>query len=111
MIDKEIQIGHSSGRNSGVLHAGIYYSLSRLRCACREQRHEQCGGEDLPVLSCGKVIAPQAVELDGQLELLLERGRANGAEVKSSMIVWFYERVPDGFTATGQPYGAQIPVW
>ena len=61
-----------------------------------------CKAENLPVLSCGKVIAPQAEELDGQLELLLERGRANGAEVRLIDENEFLERVPDGRTATGR---------
>ena len=54
------------------------------------------------MLACGKVIAPQAVELDGQLELLLERGRANGAEVHLIDEREFHQRVPDGRTATGR---------
>jgi len=53
------------------------------------------------VLACGKIIAPQATELDGQLELLLERGRANGAEVRLIDEHEFRQRVPDGRTAPG----------
>ena len=71
------------------------FGPQQRRTACRNlllSRHSQGPGvrtgseasaslvraEHLPVLSCGKVIAPQAPELDGQLELLLERGRARG---------------------------------
>lgn len=107
VIDKESEIGrHSSGRNSGVLHAGIYYPPGTLKAQVCVQgaKHLRawCEAENLPVMSCGKVIAPQSVELDGQLELLLERGRANGAEVRLIDENEFYQRVPDGRTATGR---------
>ena len=61
-----------------------------------------CEAEGLPVLACGKVIAPQAAELDDQLDLLLERGRANGAEVRLIDEDEFQKRVPDGRTASGR---------
>ena len=107
LIDKELEIGrHSSGRNSGVLHAGIYYPPGTLKAQVCVQGAKRlrawCEAEDLPVLSCGKVIAPQAAELDGQLDLLLERGRANGAEVRLIDEHEFYQRVPDGRMATGR---------
>ena len=107
LIDKELEFGrHSSGRNSGVLHAGIYYSPGTVKAQVCVQGAKRlrawCEAEHLPVLSCGKVIAPQAPELDGQLELLLERGRANGAEVRLIDEHEFYQRVPDGRTATGR---------
>ena len=107
VIDKEPEIGrHSSGRNSGVLHAGIYYPPGTLKAQVCVQGARRlrvwCEAEGLPVLSCGKVIAPQVVELDGQLELLLERGRANGAKVRLIDEHEFRQRVPDGRTATGR---------
>ena len=107
VIDKEPEIGlHSSGRNSGVLHAGIYYPPATLKarvCVQGARRlRSWCEAEALPVLACGKVITPQAVELDGQLDLLLERGRANGAEVRLMNEAEFNQRVPDGRTATGR---------
>lgn len=107
VIDKEPEIGrHSSGRNSGVLHAGIYYPPGTLKAQVCVQGARRlrawCEAEGLPVLACGKVIAPQAAELDGQLELLLERGRANGAEVRLLDEHEFRQRVPDGRTATGR---------
>lgn len=107
VIDKEPEIGrHSSGRNSGVLHAGIYYPPNTLKARVCVQGARRlrawCEAEGLPVLACGKVIAPQAAELDGQLELLLERGIANGAEVRLIDEEEFRQRVPDGRSATGR---------
>jgi L-2-hydroxyglutarate oxidase len=107
VIDKEADIGrHSSARNSGVLHAGLYYPPSTLKAQVCVQGARRlrawCEAEGLPVLACGKVIAPQSSELDGQLELLLERGRANGAEVRLIDQQEFQQRVPDGRTASGR---------
>ena len=107
VIDKEPEIGrHSSGRNSGVLHAGIYYPPGTLKAKVCVQGAKRlrawCEAEGLPVLACGKVISPQVTELDSQLELLLERGRANGAEVVLIDEQEFHQRVPDGRTSTGR---------
>ena len=107
VIDKEPEIGrHSSGRNSGVLHAGIYYPPGTLKAKVCVQGAKRlrawCEAEGLPVLACGKVISPQVAELDSQLELLLERGRVNGAEVVLIDEQEFHHRVPDGRTSTGR---------
>ena len=107
VIDKEPELGrHSSGRNSGVLHAGIYYPPGTLKAqVCVEgarRLRAWCEAEDLPVLGCGKVITPQSEELDGQLELLLDRGRANGAEARLIDHHEFQQLVPDGRTSSGR---------
>ena len=107
VVEKEPEIGrHSSGRNSGVLHAGIYYPPGTLKAQVCVQGARRlrawCEAEGLPVLACGKVIAPQAPELDGQLGLLLERGKANGAEVELIDQTEFQRLVPDGRTASGR---------
>ena len=107
VFDKECDLGlHSSGRNSGVLHAGIYYPPGTLKaqvCVQGARRlRSWCEDEGLPVLACGKVIAPQHPELDDQLDLLLERGLANGADVRLLDSQEFQQRVPHGRTASGR---------
>ena len=107
IIDKEKKIGsHSSGRNSGVLHAGIYYKPETLKAKVSVKGakvlKEWCLEESLPVLSCGKVISPQLEELDPQLDLLLERGQKNGAKVELIDIKDFHRLVPDGRTSSGR---------
>jgi len=107
IIDKESKIGcHSSGRNSGVLHAGIYYDPNSIKAkvsvAGAKRLKEWCEQEDLPVLKCGKVITPQRVELDSQLDVLFERGKMNGATVELIDEKQFHELVPDGRTASGR---------
>jgi L-2-hydroxyglutarate oxidase len=107
LVDKETEVGqHSSGRNSGVLHAGIYYPPGTLKaqvCVQGAMRlRSWCEDEGLPVLACGKVISPQSEILDGQLDELLKRGIANGAQVCLIDEKEFFERVPDGRTASGR---------
>ena len=104
---KSLRLGFTArGRNSGVLHAGIYYPPGTLKAQVCVQGARRlrawCEAEELPVLACGKVIAPQAAELDDQLELLLERGIANGADVRLIDEQEFHQRVPDGRITTGR---------
>lgn len=87
IIEKEKAIGlHSSGRNSGVLHSGLYYppgSLKAKVCISGSKRLQSWIQErNLPLNRCGKIIIPQRIELDQQLDLLYERGVANGCDVK-----------------------------
>jgi L-2-hydroxyglutarate oxidase LhgO len=83
VLEKEAEIArHQTGRNSGVLHTGIYYrpgSLKALNCRAGKLAMEDfCRREQIPFCLCGKIIvATQQRELP-RLELLLERGRANG---------------------------------
>ncbi|MDG2252931.1 MAG: FAD-dependent oxidoreductase [Methylophilaceae bacterium] len=107
IIDKEIDVGeHSSGRNSGVLHSGLYYEPKTLKaklCVLGAKRlKEWCYRNSLSVINCGKVVTPQKPELDSQLEILLGRGRSNGAKVEIIDEQQFNELVPDGRTSTGR---------
>ncbi len=107
IIDKEDKIGsHSSGRNSGVLHAGIYYKPETLKAKVSvdgaKSLKQWCEEESIPVLTCGKVISPQHIELDPQLDLLLERGKKNGAKVELIDSKDFHKLVPDGRTSSGR---------
>jgi L-2-hydroxyglutarate oxidase len=87
VVDKEAQVGrHQSGRNSGVLHAGLYYrpgsAKAELCRAGREQLEAYCSSHGIPHARCGKVVVATAVaELDRLLELRA-RGRGNGLSVE-----------------------------
>ncbi|MBO8240516.1 L-2-hydroxyglutarate oxidase [Prochlorococcus marinus XMU1412] len=87
ILDKERQLGlHSSGRNSGVLHAGIYYEPNSLKaevCIEGANRLKQwMENHELNINKCGKLIIPQKVNLDKQLDTLYERGKKNGAYIE-----------------------------
>ena len=84
IIDKELSLGvHTSGRNSGVLHAGIYYKPNTLKARVCVNGARRLGqwikDRDLPFKQCGKIIIPTKGHLDCQLDKLLHRGQANGA--------------------------------
>jgi L-2-hydroxyglutarate oxidase LhgO len=87
VIDKEARMGmHGSGRNSGVIHSGFYYSANSLKA--RFTRDGNLALKDfirerkLPLNECGKiVVAKDETELP-VLDELLNRGRVNGVELQ-----------------------------
>lgn len=87
ILDKESRIGlHASGRNSGVLHAGFYYSPDSLKARfCRDGNFELkvlCNEGDIPVIRCGKVVVTRDNEEESRLEALFQRGIANGVDLE-----------------------------
>ncbi|MDJ0499013.1 MAG: L-2-hydroxyglutarate oxidase [Acidimicrobiia bacterium] len=73
---------HQSGRNSGVLHSGIYYQPGSLKARlCRDgatRLIEFCETHEIPLDRCGKVIVATRDSELGKLNDLYERGNANG---------------------------------
>lgn len=107
ILDKEPELGlHSSGRNSGVLHAGLYYKPGSLKakvCVEGAKRLRSWVEErKLPLNPCGKVIVPPRTELDAQLDVLAERGRANGAEVEVWDASQLKALIPEARSASGR---------
>ncbi len=87
ILEKESDVGkHASGRNSGVLHSGIYYpeqSLKGQLCVeGAEALRQYCRTHDLPLAEIGKVVVPVSEADDRHLDLLYQRGKANGATVE-----------------------------
>lgn len=86
VVEKESNsICHASGRNSGVLHAGFYYSPDSLKARLTRDGNrllrEFCIEEGVPVRNCGKVVvAKTEADLTG-LDELYRRGKANGVEL------------------------------
>lgn len=83
VIEKERDVAlHQTGRNSGVIHSGIYYrpgSLKAKTClAGRRKLIDFCDQFSVPYETCGKVIvAVENLELP-RLQALYERGLGNG---------------------------------
>jgi len=75
----------ASGRNSEVIHAGLYYDpgslKARLCVAGRERLYAYCRERGIPHRRCGKLVVAQETELP-LLERLAANARANGAEVE-----------------------------
>jgi (S)-2-hydroxyglutarate dehydrogenase len=87
IIEKEPELGrHASGRNSGVLHAGIYYSPDSLKAkSCLNGNflmRAYCKEKGLPLLENGKVIVTRTPEELPVLDELYTRATANGAKVE-----------------------------
>ena len=77
---------HQTGRNSGVLHSGIYYApgsmKAELAVAGRSSMAKFCEERDIDYEICGKVIvATRSDEID-RLRALRERADLNGLDAE-----------------------------
>lgn len=86
LIEKEPDCGlHASGRNSGVLHAGFYYTVDSLKAKfCRDGNRaltQYCEERGIALNRCGKLVVARNTDELATLRVLLDRGRANGVEV------------------------------
>jgi len=87
LIEKEAAVAcHASGRNSGVLHAGFYYSPDSLKSRFTVEGNklltDYCLKNNLSINRCGKVVvARDEKEVEGILELK-KRGDRNGVELE-----------------------------
>jgi L-2-hydroxyglutarate oxidase LhgO len=87
LLDKEDGPSrHASGRNSGVLHAGFYYTADSLKARFTRSGNlawtEYCRERGLPLRACGKLVVASSEEELPVLEELLRRGRANDVPVE-----------------------------
>lgn len=85
VLEKENTLAaHQTGRNSGVIHAGLYYkpgSLKATTCARGRALLERfCEEHAVPFERCGKVVVATSAEEMPRLDELERRGRANGLE-------------------------------
>jgi len=85
VLEREMRVGaHQSGHNSGVVHAGLYYTPgSHKALLCREGKgllERYCEARGIPISFPGKlVVALDESELP-RLDALRERGLANGVD-------------------------------
>jgi L-2-hydroxyglutarate oxidase len=87
VLEKEPDLGrHASGRNSGVLHAGIYYapdsSKARTCLAGNKLMRAYCRERGLPLVEAGKVVVARSEDEIPTLEELHRRATTNGARVR-----------------------------
>jgi len=91
VLEKEHEVAmHSSGRNSGVLHAGFYYTADSLKAKFTKEGNaalkEFCKERNLSINPCQKIVVAQdESELEG-LNELKRRGDANEVE-----LIWLNE--------------------
>ena len=83
LLEKEPSVGlHQSGRNSGVLHSGIYYkpgSHRAIMCRTGKAMMEAfCEAYAIDYELCGKVIVAKEEAEIPAMQRIYERGQANG---------------------------------
>ena len=87
VVEKETEVGlHASGRNSGVLHAGFYYSPDSLKAKLTVDGNrllrEFCAENDVPIKNVGKVVVTKNAQEEESLKELYRRGIENGVEIE-----------------------------
>jgi L-2-hydroxyglutarate oxidase len=83
VLERESSVGfHQTGHNSGVIHAGVYYTPGSLKARlCVEGARElyaYCEARAIAVEACGKVIVATDTGELARLDELERRGKANG---------------------------------
>ena len=83
VFEKENRLAaHQTGRNSGVVHAGLYYQPGSVKARlCRRGvglLEEFCAEHSIPRIACGKVLVALDEEERGRLLDIEERALANG---------------------------------
>jgi (S)-2-hydroxyglutarate dehydrogenase len=83
VLEKEPAIAqHQTGRNSGVIHSGLYYAPGSLKARlCVEGKNALirfCDERGIPYQLCGKVVVATDLAELPRLEELHRRGVANG---------------------------------
>ena len=107
VLEKEKRPGlHSSGRNSGVLHSGIYYPPESLKAkVCRQGSLEMasyCEDRKLPLNRIGKILVPVNIEDVPQLDLLEDRAKKNGVLVHRLDSQALSKQEPEARSASGE---------
>ncbi len=83
VFEKESNLGqHQSGRNSGVLHCGLYYQPGSLKAQLSvngiRAMIDFCKEHDIPHDVCGKTVVATNAKEEKALDLLAGRGEKNG---------------------------------
>lgn len=105
LLEAEEEVAlHQTGRNSGVLHTGLYYRPGSLKAAyCRAGRRklmEFAGRYGIPVAVRGKLVVATSEDELPQLAELDRRGHENGLRG--------LERLEDGEIAGVEPHAAGL---
>src|SRR5690606_4674832 len=99
VLEKEAELGrHQTGRNSGVIHSGIYYAPGSLKARlCRAgmtMTKDFCQTQDIAFEERGKlIVATSPLEVE-RLDALEARAGEHGIEVKSIPAGEITEREP-----------------
>ena len=86
VVEKEAELAlHQTGRNSGVIHSGLYYVPGSMKArTCRDGRAELlefAKEHGIAFDQCGKVVVATTDDELPRLDALAERGVANGVSL------------------------------
>ena len=86
VVDKEAMLAlHGSGRNSGVVHSGFYYTANSLKARFTRDGNavlkDYIRERKIPLNECGKLVVAKDESEIPILDELLKRGQANGVEL------------------------------
>lgn len=106
ILEKENSLGlHASGRNSGVLHSGIYYPSESYKAKFSAQGQAALASffteHNLSFRRIGKILLPTRAEDKGQLDLLYSRGLQNGVRVERLNEAELRKLEPEARSSTG----------
>lgn len=87
LLEKEEEVAkHQTGRNSGVIHSGIYYKPGSVKAlTCRDgkaQLERYCEEHGVAFERCGKVIVATDAREIPALNTIQERGETNGIQCR-----------------------------
>jgi L-2-hydroxyglutarate oxidase LhgO len=85
VLEKEEEVAlHQSGRNSGVIHSGIYYTPGSLKArtcvAGKDRLYAYCAERGVPHARCGKLILATSEAQKVTLEGIRAKAAANGPQ-------------------------------
>lgn len=88
ILEKEDHCGlHASGRNSGVLHAGFYYTADSFKAKFTREGNqrltEYCDQKNIKLNKCGKLVVAQNESELVWLDELMIRANKNGVLLES----------------------------
>lgn len=100
LIDKEtVSASHQTGRNSGVIHAGVYYPPGSLKSQyCRQGLEDTiawCKDHHLPFEQCGKLIVATNHDEVGKLDNLYKNCELNDLQPERVNAKWLSKFEPN----------------
>ncbi len=100
LLEKESTYSlHQTGHNSGVIHAGVYYTPGSLKAKfCREGARSTiafCRKHNIPYDQCGKLLVATSEDEVARMHALFERCRQNEINVELLDAAQLKEREPN----------------
>ena len=104
VLEREARLGHgTSTRNSGVIHAGLYYPAGSLKATLciegRDRLYAFCEQHNVPHRRCGKVVVATSEAELPELQRLQERAAGNGVDCDIVDPAFIRRREPHALSA------------